>query len=226
MSILKRLRDLWASRNRASEDDARPPSGDPHEINIDNIGPMGGYPQAGVDAPAGYVRDGVATRAGQMKPRHTVRRSTLVAAASGLVIAAGCGSTSVHHVQRGTMLVSWTRVAGSGVPQLSMPFELHLFRTRVGRGEPFPFNNPFRVRLRPGQWKLATPWNRGCTGAFDVQAGKETRALMTLKGSRCFFRPGIAPGLSPHSCSIEPAVPTSTPPCVGPGVPPRNSQAS
>lgn len=58
MSILEKLRDLWANRNRASEGDARAAAElleeHPNEINKDNVGAGGLYSPI---VPPGYVRD-------------------------------------------------------------------------------------------------------------------------------------------------------------------------
>ena len=54
MSILTKLREMWANRNRASEGGEPPASRDPHEVNIDNVGAGGLYSPI---APPGYVRD-------------------------------------------------------------------------------------------------------------------------------------------------------------------------
>jgi hypothetical protein len=43
MSVLKKLRELWANRNRVSEDDAPPQSRDPREINRAEVGAGGLY---------------------------------------------------------------------------------------------------------------------------------------------------------------------------------------
>jgi hypothetical protein len=124
------------------------------------------------------------------------RRVLISVLAAVAVLLTGCGGHSQQ--ARGSVVLTYRFV---GHNSMSMPFLMTLKRLDGGRAERFPLGQPTRFHLRPGSFRFANPPLR-CTRVVEVKSKQTFPLLMTVKGARCSFSRGLAPGLTLRSKRI------------------------